>query len=166
MIILCFLDIHATEKEAAMRRLLLLGLMVLMAGCGSSVNVEQERTNLLALDREWAQSTKDVDTFLSYYAPDATTYPPGMPAVTGADALRKLFTEMMSAPGFSLTWTPTKADVAASGDLGSTAGTYEMSTAGATDKGKYITLWKRQPNGEWKATDDIINAFFLAPALV
>jgi len=141
-----------------MRRLLLLGVVVLMAGCGSSVNVEEERTNLLALDREWAQSTKDVDKFLSYYAPDATTYPPGMPAVTGADALRKLFTEMMSAPGFSLTWTPTKADVASNGDLGSTAGTYEMSMAGATDKGKYVTLWKKQPDGEWKVTDDIINS--------
>ena len=141
-----------------MRRLLLCGVVVLMAGCGSSVNVEEERTNLLALDREWSQSANDVDKFVSYYAPDATTYPQGMPAVAGTDAIRTLFTAMMSAPGFSLTFTPTKADVAANGDLGSTAGTYEMSMAGATDKGKYITLWKKQPSGEWKVTDDIFNS--------
>lgn len=146
-----------------MRRLLLLGVVVLMAGCGSSVNVEEERTNLLALDREWSQSANDVDKFVSYYAPDATTYPQGMPAVAGTDAIRKLFTAMMSAPGFSLTFTPTKADVAANGDLGSTAGTYEMSMAGATDKGKYITLWKKQPNGEWKVTDDIFNSDTTGP---
>jgi hypothetical protein len=37
----------------------------LMSGCGSSVNMEQERNSLLAVDREWAQTTKDPDKFMS-----------------------------------------------------------------------------------------------------
>ena len=29
---------------------------------------------------------------------------------------------------------------------------------GATEKGKYITLWKKQSGGEWKVKEDIFNA--------
>jgi ketosteroid isomerase-like protein len=145
------------------RYVLLMGVMLTAAGCAGSVNVEEERNSLLAVDREWSQTTKDLDKFLSYYTPDATSYPPGMPAVTGTDELRKMFSAMMSAPGFSLTWTATKADVGASGDLGYTAGTYQMSMAGAMDKGKFITMWKKQSNGEWKVTDDIVNSDMAGP---
>lgn len=131
---------------------------VLAVGCGTSVNVEQERSTLLALDREWSQTTKDTEKFLSYFAPDASAYPPGMPMVSGTEAIGKTFGEMNSAPGFALSWTPTKADVSASGDLGSTAGTYEMSMGGAMDKGKYVTVWKKQADGAWKVSDDIFNS--------
>jgi ketosteroid isomerase-like protein/quercetin dioxygenase-like cupin family protein len=127
-------------------------------GCGSSVNVEQERNALLGLDREWSQTTKDLDKFVSYFAADATAYPQGMPMVTGADAIRKTFGEMSAAPGFSLMWTPTKADVSASGDIGYTAGAYEMTMGGGPEKGKYVTVWKKQSGGDWKVTDDIFNA--------
>ena len=70
------------------RRVLLLGLAALLTvACAPSVNVEQERSALLALDREWSQSTKDVDKFMSYFAADASVYPPGMPVETGAAAI-------------------------------------------------------------------------------
>lgn len=131
---------------------------LLAAGCGTSVNVEQERSNLLALDREWSGTTKDAARFVSYFAPDASAYTPGMPVVTGAEAIGKTFAGMSAAPGFALSWTPTKADVSASGDMGSTAGTYEMSMGGVTDKGKYVTVWKKQPDGVWKVSDDIFNS--------
>ena len=130
----------------------------LAAGCGPSVNVEQQRNNLLALDREWSQTTKDTDKFLSYFAPDASAYPQGMPVATGAAAIREAFTKMSSMPGFSIAWTPTKAEVSTTGDLGYTAGTYEMTMTGASEKGKYVTVWKKQSGGEWKATEDIFNA--------
>jgi len=130
----------------------------LAAGCGPSVNVEQERNALLALDREWSQTTKDTEKYLSYFAPDASAYPQGMPVATGAAAIRDTFTKMSSMPGFSIAWTPTKAEVSAAGDLGYTAGTYEMSMTGASEKGKYVTVWKKPSGGGWKATEDIFNA--------
>jgi ketosteroid isomerase-like protein len=130
----------------------------LAAGCGTSVNVEQERNSLLALDREWSQTTKDTDTFLSYFAPEASIYPQGMPVAAGAAAIRQAFTEMSSMPGFSLAWTPTKADVSAAGDVGYTAGRYEMTMAGGSERGKYVTVWKKQAGGEWKVMEDIFNA--------
>jgi ketosteroid isomerase-like protein len=130
----------------------------LAVACGPTANVEEERNNLLAADREWSQTTKDADKFVSYFAPDASIYAPGMPLVTGTDEIRKAYTEMSSAPGFSLSWTPTKADVGAGGDIGYTTGTYQAVMGGPAEKGKYVTVWKKQPDGAWKVAEDIFNA--------
>ena len=141
-----------------------LGLVgLLAAGCAPSVNVDQERSALMALDQEWSQTTKDIDKFLTYYAPDASVYVPGMPLVTGSGPIRDAFTKMASTPGFSLAWTATKAEVSTAGDLGYTSGTYEMTATGpdgtpSVEKGKYITVWKKQPDGQWKVKEDIINS--------
>ncbi len=152
-------------KEAIMRVCVwFLGLAgLLAAGCAASVNVEQERNTLMELDRAWSQTTKDLEKFLTYYAPDASVYPPGMPIATGSASIRDAFTKMTSMPGFSIQWSATKADVSTSGDLGYTSGTYSMTVNDAAgrpmmEKGKYVTVWKKQPDGQWKAKEDILNA--------
>jgi ketosteroid isomerase-like protein/quercetin dioxygenase-like cupin family protein len=127
-------------------------------GCASPANVEQERETLMNLDREWSASVKDIDKFMSYYAPDASLHAPGMPVVTSVGPIREAMTKMMSAPGFSLQFSPAMADVSGSGDIGYTTGTYETTTGGTTEKGKYVTVWKKQPGGEWKVKEDIFNA--------
>ena len=140
-----------------MHRLAYLVAAVALVGCARTTNVAQEQDALMAKDREWSGVVKDVDKFVSYFATDATIHAPGMPAVTGSDAIRKTYAEMAGAPGFALSFTPTRAVVAASGDMGYTAGTYEMSMGGGTEKGKYVTTWKKE-NGEWKVAEDIFNA--------
>src|SRR5688500_4868006 len=77
--------VECPDEGGVMRRYVgAIAMMALLgAGCGASVNVEQERSALLAVDREWSQTTKDTDKFLSYFAPDASAYPPGMPIATG-----------------------------------------------------------------------------------
>ena len=138
---------------------LIIGVVTLMVvACAPAVNVEQERAALMAVDREWSQTTNEPEKFVAYFADGASIYAPGMPIVTGADAIRKTYTEMQKTPGFALSWTPTKADVAASGDIGHTAGTYQMTMGGTTEKGKYVTTWKKQADRAWKVTDDIFNA--------
>ena len=139
------------------RHICVLMLALGVAGCARSVNLEHERNAVLARDREWAQSTKDPDKFMSYMAHDATVYAPGEPAQKGAATIRTKFEEMSRAPGFSLTWTPDKADVAKSGDIAYTTGSYEVTMAGGTEKGKYVAVWKKQSDGSWKVTDDIFN---------
>ena len=78
-----------------MRRMLMLGfVLIAAAGCTQAANVDQEREAVLALDREWAQTTKDLDKFMSYFAADASAYPQGMPVLHGADAIRTTFGEI------------------------------------------------------------------------
>ena len=127
-------------------------------GCSSSANVEQERETLMRLDSEWAATVKDMDKFMSYYAPDASFYVPGMPVATGAGPIRDTLTKIHSAPGFALQFTAAMADVSASGDIGYTTGTYEATVNGAMEKGKYVTIWKKQSGGDWKVKEDIFNA--------
>jgi ketosteroid isomerase-like protein/quercetin dioxygenase-like cupin family protein len=142
------------------RWMYVLGLGALLSGaCGTSVNVEQERTALMARDRQWSDTTKDVDTFVSYFAADAGIYAPGEPVTRGSDAIRKAFTAMAASPGFALSWTPSSATVASSGDVGYTTGAYQLTMGGTTDTGKYVTVWKRQGGaGEWMVAEDIFNS--------
>ena len=54
-----------------------------------------------------------------------------------------------------LKWKPDFVDVAASGDLGYTYGHYTYSYIDSTgkaaeDKGIFHTVWKRQPDGNWR----------------
>ena len=140
-------------------RWLFTGLVAAVAaGCAPTVNVEQERTALMDADSAWSQTTKEPEKFVAYFADGASIYPPGMPVVTGAEAIRKSFTEMSAAPGFALSWTPTKAEVGAAGDIGYTTGAYQSTMGGVAEKGKYVTTWKKQADGAWKVTEDIFNA--------
>lgn len=136
---------------------------LLAAGCAPTVNVEQQKAALIAADRAWAQTTTDPENFMSYFAPDASVYPQAMPIAEGPDAIRNVLSGMMAMPGFALAWEAVKADVGASGDLGYTAGTYTMTANDAagtpmTEKGKYVTVWKKQSDGQWKVVQDIFNA--------
>ena len=133
------------------------------AACAPSVNVEQERNALLALDREWSQTTKDMNKFVSYFAPDASFHPQGMPVATGSAAIMDTFMKIQATPGFSVMWSATKAEVSAAGDVGYTVGTYEASMSGVTEKGKYVSVWKKQTDGKWKVVEDIFNADALGP---
>src|SRR6185436_13694000 len=139
-----------------MRRFAGVLLLAVFAGC-ARVDVEAEKTALMTADREWSQTTKDLDKFMSYVAADGNGYPQGVPMLAGADAFRKFIGELMAAPGYALSWTATKAVVATSGDIGYTTGAYDLAMAGTMEKGKYVTTWKKV-NGAWKVADDIFNA--------
>src|SRR5882672_8717844 len=134
--------ITARERSLFMNRfrLMVVGLVTLAvsAGCNKTVNVEQERAALMSADRDWSQTAQDPEKFATFFADGGSIYPQGMPIVTGREAIQKTFTEVMKSPGFALSWTAAKADVAASGDLGHTAGTYQMTMGGVNEKGKYV----------------------------
>ena len=123
-----------------------------------------EEAAIKALDVEWskAAASKNVDKTVLYYANDGTVMPPNSPALTGKQAIRAMWQGMLGAPNFSGGWTPAKVDVAQSGDLAYVTGTYEFAETGAdgkpmTDKGKYLEVWKKQPDGSWKCVADIFN---------
>lgn len=56
--------------------------------------------------------------------------------------------------GFTLTWQPLKAEIAASGDLGYTIGNWKMVSSNGVKYGNYVSVWKKQGNGEWKYVVD------------
>ena len=139
-------------------------LVALPAGCRQAPPDTRE-ADLAALrqaDAAFATeaTAKNVDGVMAYYADDAALLLSNAPTAQGRDAIRKIFADMLATPGFRLTWQATGADVAASGDLGYTVGSYEETVAGptgiqTTDKGKYVVVWKKQADGAWKAVIDV-----------
>jgi ketosteroid isomerase-like protein len=72
-----------------------------------------------------------------------------------------VWSQFISNPGLSLSWGPTKIEVAQSADLAYEIGTFDLSVADQAGKstasrGKYV-VWKKQANGEWKVVADIFN---------
>lgn len=120
---------------------------------------------LAKLDDDWskAAATKDADKVASFYAEDAIAYPPNEPAAMGRAAARKVWASYFADKTFAITWKTVHAEVAKSGELGYTAGTYEDSFKGpdgkqVNEKGKYLTAWKKEKDGSWKAIQDMWNS--------
>ena len=99
------------------------------------------------------------DAFLTWFADDGVELDDGGGIVSKG--------EMRKQPpwpeGTSLSWTPVKADMAASGDLGYTYGNYvfkhkDKSGKLITDYGKYTSIWKKQKDGSWKVVVDMGNS--------
>lgn len=114
-----------------------------------------------ALDADWVKAVADKDATktASFYADDASVFPPAGPMAVGKDAIQKMFTALMAEPGFALTFTPVKVEVSRSGDLASEIGDYVFTYNGPkgkllTAKSKYVVVWTRQPGGSWKVIVD------------
>jgi|SRR5579863_9737040 len=118
---------------------------------------------LIALEAEFMKATAEKGSagYISYYAEDAVELPDGASILEGKDAILKTLGFLDK--GNSLTWTPVKADMAASGELGYTYGNYEYRGKDKDGKavfahGKYMTVWKKQTDGTWKVALDMGNS--------
>ncbi len=126
-------------------------------------NMDSVREVLLKTDAHFSETSVEkgtVDAFLSYIAEDAVLLPMGGNPVKGRENIRKHLSQGSS--GSVLSWQPLQAEVANSADLGYTYGTYEVRLIGQDGKpttryGKYVTVWRRQPDGSWKFILDIGN---------
>ena len=126
-----------------------------------AINLESEHDALMAVDKAWSESVKDINAYLSFVTDGAHFMPFGAPLARG-DEIRTTWEGLISMPGFGLTWQATGAEVAASGDIGYTIGTFELTaeqdgTAMLTE-GKYVTIWHKQTDGSWKVQVDCFNA--------
>jgi ketosteroid isomerase-like protein len=123
-----------------------------------------DETEIRKADAEWshAAQTKNLEKMISFYAEDGSVLPFGAPIATGREQARQLWSHLMSLPGFSLTFTPTKVQVASSGELAYDVGTFLLTlndTKGTptSTPGKYVVVWQKQAPGGWKAVADIFN---------
>ena len=146
------------------RIMLILSLLALSSACQpTATRGGADQTGLIKLDADWsnAVAAKDVEKTMSYYADDALMMSPNIPALTGKQSIRTLWKSLLEAPGFAGGWKATKVDV--SGDLSYVTGTYEItetddSGKAMTDKGKYLKVWKKQPDGSWKCIADMFSS--------
>jgi len=104
----------------------------------------------------------DTATAIQNYASDAIVMMPNAAESQGHDAISKAFSAFLSQ--FTLKdWKADTRDVMVNGDLALETGRYVMTVVPKggkqmTDSGKYLTAWKRQPDGSWKIIRDINNS--------
>jgi ketosteroid isomerase-like protein len=130
------------------------------------MDLTAERTRLLERDAEWAVAAsegRDVERILSFWTEDAVVIPPGLPAVTGKIALRQYVEGSMQIPGFSITWTSTEVTFSPDGSLAYMFSQNAVTMNNpegipVTTKGRAVTIWRLEPDNEWRCAVDIWNA--------
>ena len=114
---------------------------------------------LLDLEKRFAKDVAERGgaAFATWFAPDGVTLGNGAAPVVGRLAIAK--SANWTAKEYQLTWTPTDAVMGPSGDIGYTWGHFEGHSKDAngnpiTTSGRYISIWRKEPDGTWKVVLD------------
>jgi len=138
--------------------------VVLVAALAGGLSLAKRKADgpeaLMKADMDFDRVTaeKGVDGWVSFFAADGMQLTPEG-NIKGHEAIRAYMGPAFARPGFSLRWKPTLADIAGSGDLGYTTGTYESRGTDAQGNpvvrtGRYVSIWKKQKDGGWKVVLD------------
>lgn len=117
-----------------------------------------------AQEAQWqdAYKSKNLEALAGQYTDDAAIAGPGDALASSEVERRKELEGMTSDPNFALTFASDRVLVAGSGDLASSRGHYTLQmTDKATNKpvmsnGSYLTVYRKQADGSWKAVEDFI----------
>ena len=116
-------------------------------------------------ETDWvaAAQTHRAADWVAFYAPDAAVLPPGEPAAVTGPAISASIAAFLALPELRVTWAPNRVEIARAGDLGYSWGSYQLSYKDAKakpmrDTGKYVEIWRRQPDGGWKCILDSWNS--------
>lgn len=116
------------------------------AAAVSGVDVAAALEQMMQADRDFAALAMAQNpgvAFGTWAAPDGAL----LGGEYGPEAIRTAF----AGGGGTLEWGPVAGGMATSGDLGYTVGTaVRRGPDGRVGYTKYLTVWRRQPNGEWR----------------
>ena len=102
---------------------------------------------------------------LALYTEDAIQMPPHQAAIEGKAAIQAWMEPYPPISNFQ----ERSLEIEGQGNLAYDRGTYSMTvthvgTAPTEDHGKYLTLWRKQPDGAWKISRAIYNSDLPLPA--
>lgn len=143
-------------------------LALVAGGCEKQAKSDPDavKNAIKADEKKWNAEfkAKDTEAIVGHYADDAYFVAPGVKGTDGSTAIRKAFAGVSTDPAFSITFGSDKVDVAGSGDMAYTRGHFsEQFTDPQTSKvmttsGSYLTVYKKQQDGSWKAVEDFAAA--------
>jgi ketosteroid isomerase-like protein len=123
------------------------------------------------LDVQWAKAAaaKDVEQTIGYYSDDAIVLPPNATGAATKEAIRNVWKDMFASPSLVISWQPTRVQVGKSGEMAWVRGRYELTMNDASgkpidDRGKYLEVWEKQTDGNWKCAADMWNSDLAASA--
>ena len=128
-------------------------------GGSNSASVKQA---IQADETKWNKQFKDKDTeaLVGHYADDAFFVGPGFAGMEGSTPIRQIYANASTDPAFEIHFSSDKIDVARSGDMAYARGKFtekytdKKTGKVMTDSGSYLTVYKKQDDGSWKAEED------------
>ena len=123
----------------------------------SSVAADDPAEVLKAADRAFFQDTRKngLEGWLGGFAEDAVVLPPNGPLVVGIGEIRSYYEGQGGFPPAGFAWEPETASISSAGDFGWTTGHWGSDASGkATWSGKYLSVWRKEPDGSWKVVAD------------
>jgi ketosteroid isomerase-like protein len=135
-----------------------------MLGCNSQpppFTPAADEAAVRQTDENWSKAaqSKKVDDWVAFYSKDTVLLPPNDKKVDTPEGIRKYIGELLAAPGLAINWQPATVQVARSGDLAYTQGSYTLTVnvhgKPVTDQGKTLEIWKKQGDGSWKCIVDM-----------
>ncbi len=151
------------------QKLTVAAAVLLFSGCAKQPApiVINENQELLQRDSAWsaaASEGKDVEKIISYWSDDAVIIPQGQPIVEGKAAIRAYITDALKIPGFHIHWVSRdpRFSPGHDGQLAYMRGENEMTVPGPDGKpmtlhGRGVTVWRRDPDGQWRCVVDTWN---------
>lgn len=126
---------------------------------------------LRALDQQWSATAakNDIDGTVAFYADNAVLLPPNAPIAMDAQSIRASWAGLLG-PNTTLSWKVSDSAVASSGELGYVYGTFALTIKDPKggppthDIGKFVEIWKKQADGQWKCIVDTYNSDLPATA--
>lgn len=124
-----------------------LTIFIIAYGCNNSIN---HKKSLLEADISFSAMSKQKGlnvAFIAFAHDSAVLLKPNRPPIVGIKNIKALYSQPDTA--FQLTWKPSFAHVAKSGELGYTYGIYTLTLKNKQEKGTYVTIWKKTTDG-WR----------------
>ncbi len=106
--------------------------------------------DVIAAERAFARMSMEKgikSAFLANLATDAVVFRPGpVPA-------QAWYRDHPASPA-TLEWSPDLAAIAVTGDMGFTSGPWKLTNGDQAAHGHFVTVWRHEPDGTWKAVVD------------
>ena len=107
--------------------------------------------NIMNADISFSDMCRQVGmkkAFLQYIDNEGVLLRPDHLPIMGADAID--YISALSDTAYTLSWQPMHAEIAKSGDIGYSYGTYQLKMKDTILRGTYVNIWKKENAGEWK----------------
>jgi|HubBroStandDraft_4_1064222.scaffolds.fasta_scaffold42936_2 uncharacterized protein (TIGR02246 family) len=134
-----------------------------LAGCKEQADTSAISDALKADTTQWNAdwAARDAAKIASHYADDAVMMQPGADPASGRQAAQQGVTEALKDPNFTLTFAADRTDASTSGDMAYVQGHFTVTQtdpathAKVAQNGSYVTVYRKQADGSWRAVADI-----------
>ena len=135
-----------------------------VAANSTRVDTAAAAGEIRAAEAQWNRdyAARNVEAIVAHFADDAIMAGPGSEPLNGSQAIAAAVRSMAADPAFRLEFAADRVEVAESGDLGFSRGRFALTSTNprtggpGTMRGTYLTVWRKQADGRWRAVEDMV----------